>query len=354
MNSNELASLSPSNFCLSFPLFPRLLRPNRMKASLPCLLLASAFCAITAATLRADGKDDLSPTIAPPQDNNVPVSQEFDIDGGYSGRAVEKQGNAKLGSVSNANAHVDYVASPQVKDGVLLRFGIDAERDSFSLFPGAPLPNTLQSVNAIIGTDISFGDKTIVRAEIHPGIYSDFVDVTGNDFDCPLQLGGTYLYSKDFQIIFGIQVDLKSDYPVIGLPGFRWQFADKWVLSAIPPKPQLQYELNNSLTLYTGADILDGTYHLNNHFGDSHGHGPDTTNAQFNNNIVDFTEVRLGVGFTWKFTPNMSLDMSAGYMPYREFDIHQDKIGYDTHGTSFRNDLGSGAPYGEAGISGSF
>jgi Domain of unknown function (DUF6268) len=325
-----------------------------MNAKLPCFLLATALCALTSSSAWADGKDDLAPTIAPPQENSLPVSQEFDMDGGYSGRAQAKQGHADLGTVSNANAHFDYVASPQIKDGLLLRFGLDAERDSFSLFPSAPLPNTLQSVNAIIGADISVGDKTIIRAEIHPGIYSDFVSVGGNDFDCPVQVGGTYLFSKDFQIIFGLQIDLKSNYPIIGLPGFRWQFADKWVLSAIPPKPQLQYELNNALTLYVGADILAGTYHLNNQFGDSHGHGPSTNNAQFNNNICDFTEVRVGAGFTWKFTPNLSLDCSAGYMPYREFDMHKDEIGFDTHSTSFKNDLGNGSAYGEAGISGSF
>jgi hypothetical protein len=302
----------------------------------------------------ADGKDDLAPTIAPPPDNNIPISQEFVMEDSYSGRAETKQGDARLGVVSNDNSHFDYVASPTIKDGLLLRFGIDTERNSFSLFNAAPLPNTLQSVNAIIGADMSIGDKIITRVELHPGIYSDFVNISGNDFDCPVQIGGTYLYSKDLQFIFGVQIDLKSNYPIIGLPGFRWQFADDWVLSAIPPKPQLQYSLTKSLTLYIGADILDGTYHLNSDFGSSHGHGPNTTNSQLNNNICDFTEVHVGPGLTWKFTPNMSLDISAGYMPYRDFDMHQDKIGYDTHSTSFRSSIGNGAPYGEAGISGSF
>ncbi len=193
-----------------------------------------------------------------------------------------------------------------------------------------------------------------MRAEIHPGIYSDWVSVGGNDFDCPFQLGGTYLYSKNFQIIFGLQVDLKSTSRSSACPAFAGQFADKWVISAIPPKPQLQYELNNTTTLYIGADILNGTYHLNNNFGSSHGHGPNTTNAQFNDNIVDFTEVRVGVGCTWKFTPNLSLDVSAGYMPYRDFDVHPDRISYNPHGTSFENDIGEGSPYRGDGISGSF
>jgi hypothetical protein len=325
-----------------------------MKSNPSSILLAAAFCSLTALSVRADGKDDLTPTVAAPEETNIPVSQEFTMEGSTTGTSITKQGNASLGGVSNTNSHFNYVVSPQIKDGFLLRFGVDTERNSFGLPSGVPLPNTLQSVNAIIGADMAFGDKIITRVELHPGIYSDFVDVTGNDFDMPVQIGGTYLYSEDFQIILGLQIDLKSNFPVIGLPGFRWQFADKWVLSAIPPKPQLQFEVNKALTLYTGAEILAGTYQLNDDFGTNHGHGPSTTNGQFNNNICDFTEFRVGAGFTWSFTPNLKLDVSGGYMPYREFDIHPDQIGYDVHDTEFHNSLGDGAPYAEAGISGSF
>lgn len=317
---------------------------------LPVMAFATTVCLAW-----ADPKDEITPTVAPPQDNSTPVAQEFTLEGGYTGDSTTRQGKAHLGSVGNTDGHFDYVASPQIRDGFLLRLGIDAERNSFNLFPNAPLPNTLQSVNAVIGADLAVGDKTIVRIEAHPGLYSDFTEITGSDFDCPVQVGGTYLYSKDLQLILGFEIDLKSNLPIIGAPGIRWQFADKWVLSAIPPRPQLQYELSSTLTLYAGADILDGTYHLNNAFGSNHGHGPDTSNSQLNNNICDFTEVRAGVGFTWKFTPNLSLDVSGGYIPYREFNLHQDKIGFDTHSTTYRTDyLSNGAPYAEAGISGSF
>ena len=324
------------------------------KPNLTSSLLVAACCSLSVLIARGDAKDDLAPTVAPPDQTNIPISQEFTIEGGYTGESTTKQGNAPLGGVGNANAHFNYVVSPQIKDGFLLRFGVDGERDSFDLPPSAPLPNTQQSFNAIIGADFAFGDKIIVRAEAHPGIYSDFVDITGNDFDCPVQIGGTYLWSKDFQLIFGLQIDLKSNYPIIGLPGFRWQFADKWVLSAIPPKPQLQYELNNAVTLYTGLNIIAGTYQLNSAFGSNHGHGPSDNAAQFNNNVCDLTELRVGAGVTWKFQPNLTLDVSGGYMPYREFDLHPDQIGFDQHDTTFHNSVGDGAPYAEAGISGSF
>jgi hypothetical protein len=319
---------------------------------LACTALASLFTV----PLRADSKDDIAPTVSQSTDTHIPISQEFDIEGSYEGGAEVKQGSAKLGEVDNTYGHVNYVISPQIKDGLLLRFGVDAERNSFGLFSNAPLPTTLQSVNAVIGADFAVNDQIIVRAELHPGIYSDFVNISSSDFNCPVQIGGTYLWNKNFQIIFGLQVDLRSNYPIIGLPGFRWQFADHWVLSAIPPRPQLQYEVNSAITLYTGAEIIGGTYHLNDDFGNFHGHnGPGIPrNSELNGNILDYDEFRIGAGVAWKFTPNLTLDVSGGYVPYREYDLHADRIEFSSHETIFHNNLGSGGAYAEVGIKGSF
>jgi hypothetical protein len=308
------------------------------------------------ASLWADGKDDLSPTVTPPAVSSIPISQEFELEGAYDSGSEFKQGSARIGADDDTYGHGDYVVSPQITDAVLLRFGVDAERFSFGLPAQAPLPTTLQSVNAIIGADFAVNDKIIVRAELHPGLYSDFVNITGSDFDMPVQIGGTYLWNKNFQIIFGLQVDLKSDLPIIGLPGFRWQFADKWVLAAIPPKPQLQYELTKAVTLYAGAEILGGTYHLNDQFGSNHGHPAAgvSNNSNLNGNIADYGEFRVGLGVTWKFAPNLSLDVSGGWVPYREYDLHPDRVGFDDSNTIFHNNLGGGGGYGEVGLSGSF
>jgi len=329
-----------------------------MKQNFIATLLLAGLGLLTLPSLRAgtsDTKDaSITPVVAPPAES-VPVSQEFLMQGSYAGQMSTKQGSSTQGNVTDIHSHFNYVASPQIKDGILLRLGVDTERNSFGLYNAAPLPNTLQSVNAIIGVDFTLSDKIIMRVEGHPGIYSDWVGpVTWNDVDMPVQIGGTYLYSKDLQFILGIQVDLKSDLPVVGLPGVRWQFADKWVLSAIPPKPQLQYLVNPSLTVYTGGELIGGTYQLNSNFGSAHGHGPGNTATNLNNNVCDFGEFRVGAGVTWKFVPNLSLDISGGYIPYRTFNMHSGQIGFDSHWTDFHNDVGSGAPYGEIGISGSF
>ena len=67
-----------------------------MKSKLSTLVLAGL---LAAPILRADAaagtdpKDVSSPEITPPQqDNGIPVSQEFTMEGGWSGRAQVKQG----------------------------------------------------------------------------------------------------------------------------------------------------------------------------------------------------------------------------------------------------------------------
>jgi hypothetical protein len=318
------------------------------------LLAASAFlgCLISRAGTEEDAGSLTPPTV---EKSTIPISQEFEADGSYSGGVLTKQGSNPLGNTDNIHSHFDYVVSPQVKDGVLLRFGVDGESNDFGVPNKAPIPNTLQSLNAIIGADLALTDKILFRVEVHPGVYGQYSHLTGSDFDVPVQFGGTYLYSKDLQLILGGQFDYKSDIPFILVPGIRWQFAEKWVLSAILPKPQIQYELSNAVTLYAGAEILAGTYTLGNNFGSSHsevtipGEG-----GNLNGKIVDFNEDRLGIGATWKFMPNLSLDVSGGYVAYREFAYHDDKFGYSHTETTFHNNLSNGAPYGEMGISGSF
>lgn len=324
-------------------------RPFR-PAALAALCLTLALPVLRAGT--EQDASSLTPVVA--EKSSIPISQEFNIEGSYAAESLIRQGSIHDGNVDNINGHFDYVVSPQIKDGVLLRFGVDAERNSFGLPDNVSLPNTLMSTNLIIGVDYAATDKILVRVEAHPGLYSDFTRITGDDFDMPVQFGATYLYSKDLQIILGGQIDLKSNIPFVIIPGIRWQFADQWVLSLIPPKPQLQYEFSKALTLYFGAEIIDGTYHLNDQFGTNHARTTIPGQPNLNDKIVDFNEDRVGVGAVWKFMPNLSLDVSGGYIVYREFDIHSNKIGYNARDVMFhQNELG-GAPYGEVGISGSF
>lgn len=271
--------------------------------------------------------------------DDVRISQETNLSYSYVGAADVKQGDAKLGNVSSQTTDLKYVISPEIKEGLLFRGGVEWERYSFGLPDNAPLPNTLQSTNLIVGFDIQLADQWLMRVEAAPGFYSDFVDLSSRDVNVPVIIGASYLVNKDLQWVVGMSIDLWREYPVLPGAGVRWKFADQWVLNFILPKPRLEYELEKAITLYVGADLKGGTYMVNGDFGKSHGRG------NLNQTVCEYTEIRTGGGVSWKATPFLTVEAETGAMVYREFN-------FSRADTAMRSD--EAAPYAQIGISGNF
>jgi opacity protein-like surface antigen len=266
------------------------------------------------------------------------ISTEVNADYSFVGSAPMHSGGVHIGSMEEQSSFLHAVISSKLTEGRLLRFGVEWQRYSFSLPASAPLPNTLQSVNLVAGLDMEFG-SWIVRAEAYPGFYSDFHDITSRDFNIPFVIGGTYLVNSELQWVLGLSVDLQRSYPVIPAVGVRWQFAGKWVLNAILPRPRLEYQFNDSTTLFVGGDIKAGTYRVDDKFGSSHG------KPALNGAAVDYTEARVGGGASIKATSRVKVDLEAGYMPFREFDFHRADV-------TLKNDRG--AAYGQIIVGCSF
>jgi len=251
-------------------------------------------------------------------DNPMAVSHELDVELGYAGKAVTLQYGRHVGSINELATDVKYVISPQITDDLLLRFGAEWERFAFGTSQAGALPDTLQHVSAVIGFDYQLADQWLMRAEVQPGIYGDFTQIGWGNFDAPLFMGAVYLHDADLQWFFGLRMDLRSQYPVFPALGVRWKFADVWTLDFQLPKPRLEYDVNDKLQAYLGAGIKDGTFVVGEHFGDAHGI------PFLNNATVDYTDVRVGPGFSWKVIPTLTLEAEGGYMAYRTVDFfHQ-------------------------------
>src|SRR5207237_8205520 len=158
----------------------------------------------------------------------------------------------------------------RVKLGVV-RLGFEYGQFSFCLSQNAPLPNTLQSVAAVIGIDTQFSDSILVRIEATPGVYSEAFRPGSTDFNMPFEIGGTYIYSPNFQLVLGVSIDVERKYPVIPGGGIRWRVQPQWVLNAVAPTPRLEYEWNKNLTLYPGATLKDINVRLSDDSGGTHG-----------------------------------------------------------------------------------
>jgi hypothetical protein len=267
------------------------------------------------------------------------TSYEISGDVSYVGDAKMRIGDVQLGDVNEQCSSLQAVQSSEISNGNLLRLGAGWQRFSFGLPDAAPLPNTLQSAYAVLGADIEIADSWLLRVETYPGVYSDFTDISGDDVNSPFIIGATYLASEDLQWIMGVSINARRDIPIIPGAGVRWKFANQWTLDFILPRPRIEYEYNDNLTLYAGGEIKSDTYTVSENFGSSHGRPP------LNNAEVDYTEGRIGAGLSWKLNKAISVDLDAGAMVYRDFDFHE--ANQSMHEDSI-------APYGQVAIKAGF
>lgn len=261
------------------------------------------------------------------------VVQELDVGLGYAGRSA-----AQVDHGSELNTNLKYAASLQVSRDLLLRAGAEWQRFSFMAPRAAASPALLQQASTMIGFDYQVAEQWLMRAELQPGFYGDLNRLDGRRFDAPLLLGFVYLVDADLQWLFGLRVDLRSQYPVFPAVGVRWQFADFWTLNLMLPNPRLEYDVNSKLLAYVGADILAGTYVVGDRFGDDRGI------PKLNHATLDYMELHLGPGLSWKARPNLTLDADAGYVVYRSWDFFDQHI----------NPTGCPVPYLQLGIKARF
>jgi len=256
----------------------------------------------------------------------------------YVGEASVSRGPHLVQDFDESDTLLRLVFTPRVKFGVL-RLGFEYEQFSFGLSKNAPLPDTLQSVATIVGIDTQFSDSILVRLEATPGVYSEAFRPGSNDFNMPFEIGGTYIYSPDLQLVLGVSVDVERKYPVIPGGGIRWRFQPQWILNAVAPTPRLEYEWDKNLTLYLGATLKQTNFRVSDDFGRVHGI------HRLNHAVLTYSEVRTGVGFDWKLTSWLSVNAEAGYQPYRTFDFYRANVRFSEDGS---------APYGMIALHGAF
>src|SRR4030095_11143542 len=255
---------------------------------------------------------------------------EYSFEETYVGEASVARGPHRVEDFDESDTLLRFVFTPRVKFGVL-RLGFEYEQFSFGLDKNAPLPNTLQSVAAIVGIDTQFSDSILVRIETTPGVYREEFRPGSKHLNMPFEIGVTYIYSPDLQLVLGVSIDVERKYPVIPGGGIRWRFQPQWVLNAVAPTPRLEYEWNKNLTLYLGATLKQTNFRVSDDFGRVHGI------PRLNHAVLTYSEVRTGVGLDWKLTSWLSVNAEAGYQPYRTFDFYRANVRFHEDGS---------APYG--------
>ncbi len=274
-----------------------------------------------------------------PTPGNFKTSGEFDADTSYVGDARSNFGSGTAGDVSEQRTDARFILSPQYNDGPICRIGFAYERYSFGFSRAAPFPDALQAENLVLGLDFSLFDSWLIRVEADPGLYGDARSVGFRNFNAPFSVGGSYIAGADLQWVAGFEVDIDRQIPIFPAVGVRWALNDNWVLDAILPTPRLEYDWSKALTLYFGGDIDDGTYRVDRGLGDA------LDRPKLSGSIVEYDELRLGAGFSWKASKAITFEIEGGYLPYREFDFHRANVHFSNN---------NGAAYGQMSVNAKF
>ncbi|GAB4243852.1 MAG: hypothetical protein OHK005_08440 [Candidatus Methylacidiphilales bacterium] len=266
------------------------------------------------------------------------AGHEYEASFSYVGATNAKRLN-DLGDVTEINSSIYYATTFPVAKNASIRTGVAWDRFSFGL-PAAPafISNTLQSVALVLGSDLQLSEKWLIRAELQPGIYSDFEDITFDDVNCLFILGGTYIVNPDLQWFFGVSVDPRRKLPVFPGVGVRWKFHRQWTLMALFPKPRIEYAPTEQWTLFVGGEAKGGTFTVSENFGTMNGV------PSLNNDPVEYVEFRTGAGVSYKFSRALTAEIEGGYVPYRKWD-------YARAGESIKAE---GAPYVQISVTGRF
>jgi len=250
-----------------------------------------------------------------------PFSYEFSADGTYVGGGSISRGLKSVGNYSELFNSINFVVSDQIKDSLILRLGVDWSRYAFDTDdPFAPIPDVINALDLQFGADVQLSSALLMRMEIHPGFYGTFSNIAFRDFNIPFVAGLSYFVSSDLILTLGVGVDLNAQIPVVPAVGVHWKLSDRWTIDGVVPRPQLQYRLSDKITLFTGADIRETTFRMDDKFGTARG------TPVLNSAVLDYWEIRGGGGLTWSVYKGLKLDMEAGFVPYRRFDYYRADI----------------------------
>ena len=208
-----------------------------------------------------------------------------------------------------------------------LHLGVEYDRFDFG-GTGAPVPDHLQSVAAIIGVDYMHNDDVGAFIQVKPGIYTQN-DFDSAAFDAPITLGRIWVLQDDKLYLFtGLNAAfLRGRFPVLPIAGLIWMPNDQWKVVGMLPEPRVIYSPNDKWDFWAGGEFSGGSFRT------------DRNNtifpAQLNGAQVDYSEYRAGGGLIYSPRDNISLDLGGGYAIEREFDFHRAGLKYKADGAPY-------------------
>lgn len=259
---------------------------------------------------------------------------EAEFSGGHvAGSAIHERGNS-LGDIHTTHGRFRYGATFIPGGNMNWSLGLDLQTLHFGGLPASPLPDGLYALSVPLGINWRWTDRLSFVAEVSPGIYTDFDGITSEAFNAPILAGVTYSVNPDLLLVLQLSLDARRDVLLIGGPGVRWRFAERWTLSLILPRPRIEFVPADGWMLTAGGEIVGGAYQLGEDSGTGRGR-PDLDDVN-----MSYREIRAGVGVFRQLTDRWRIEGAAGWMIDRRFVVDERRLQFN----------GDGAPYVRLGL----
>jgi len=239
-------------------------------------------------------------------------SVEFAAEYGYVWNASLSNGQ---GNVNEESGIIALLGSKRLDEGCVGIVGANWQIFTFGFDGSMPLPENLQGLNAIFGGDFEISPEWFMRIQVEPGVYGTWNNINWHNVNMPAVFAWTNILNAEFQWFIALRADVFQFFPVLPVPGIRWQPAKEWLFNLSAPKPTINYAVDEEVNLFAGGEILGVTARL-----------PSNDSGTYNNRslagtLVNYFEARMGAGVNWSFTEGVSLQGEAGAMVWRTFDL---------------------------------
>lgn len=131
--------------------------------------------------------------------------------------------------------------------------------------PGGPapvLPPQLYKTVFDFQFDFRFNERLGISLGLTPGLWTDFVRVTGDDFRLPARLLATYRFSESLHFAGGLIYTDNFYRNLLPAVGVVWNFLDRWRAEVLFPRARLIYLVTDSWQVYAVFERGGDTWNI--------------------------------------------------------------------------------------------
>lgn len=125
--------------------------------------------------------------------------------------------------------------------------------------------------------------------------------------------GARYAFSENFSLSFGVVAKsrIEDDAIVIPLIGIDWKINDRVSLSTEGTTGLLNVKLTDEWTAVFSAGWELRDYRLDD-------------DSVLPDGVVSDSRIPIGIGFEWRPSPNITLNLNGGVVVWQEYEFHND------------------------------